>query len=133
LGTSVSPCKVAADCVFRERLARGASGTVTLPVAATGWLASTPEEEAGEPTFEMYYETYPCDADDSAASVAAAAAAAAPTVLLLNPTGGCTDAWRLSGRDLHSSTFRLNVSAFCGIGGALRGSLRDTEWMLGRW
>jgi hypothetical protein len=24
-----------------------------------------------------------------------------------------------SGRGLHSSTFRLNVSAFCGIGGAL--------------
>jgi len=25
------------------------------------------------------------------------------------------------GRGLHSSTFRLNVSAFCGIGGAFRG------------
>jgi len=25
------------------------------------------------------------------------------------------------GRGLHSSTFRLNVSTFCGIGGALRG------------
>ena len=24
----------------------------------------------------------------------------------------------LAGRDLHSSTFQLNVSAFCGIGGA---------------
>jgi TPR repeat protein len=24
------------------------------------------------------------------------------------------------GRGLHSSTFRLNISAFCGIGGALR-------------
>jgi len=28
-----------------------------------------------------------------------------------------------SGRSLHSSTFRLNVSAFCGIGGAFRGYL----------
>ena len=27
----------------------------------------------------------------------------------------------LDGRGLHSSTFRLNVSAFCGIGGAFRG------------
>jgi hypothetical protein len=27
----------------------------------------------------------------------------------------------LTGRGLHSSTFRLNVSAFCGIGGAIRG------------
>ena len=27
------------------------------------------------------------------------------------------------GRDLHSSTFPLNVSAFCGIGGACRGHL----------
>ena len=25
------------------------------------------------------------------------------------------------GRGLHSSTFRLNLSAFCGIGGAVRG------------
>jgi len=30
---------------------------------------------------------------------------------------------RLLGMGLHSSTFRLNVSAFCGIGGALRGCL----------
>jgi len=28
------------------------------------------------------------------------------------------------GRGLHWSTFRLNVSVFCGIGGALRGCLR---------
>jgi hypothetical protein len=27
------------------------------------------------------------------------------------------------GRGLHPSTFRLNVSAFCGIGGAFRGYL----------
>jgi hypothetical protein len=27
------------------------------------------------------------------------------------------------GRGLHWSTFRLNVSAFCGMGGALRGDL----------
>ena len=27
------------------------------------------------------------------------------------------------GRGLHSSTFRLKVSAFCGIGGALKGCL----------
>jgi hypothetical protein len=29
------------------------------------------------------------------------------------------------GRGLHSSTFWLNVSAFCGIGGAIRGCLGD--------
>jgi len=29
----------------------------------------------------------------------------------------------MGGRGLHSSTFRLNVSAFCGIGGALRDCL----------
>jgi hypothetical protein len=29
----------------------------------------------------------------------------------------------LGGRGLHSSTFRLNVSALCGIGGAFRGCL----------
>jgi len=29
------------------------------------------------------------------------------------------------GRGLHSSTFRLNVSAFCVIGGAFRGWLRS--------
>jgi len=29
----------------------------------------------------------------------------------------------VSGRGLHSSTFRLNLSAFCAIGGAFRGSL----------
>jgi hypothetical protein len=28
-----------------------------------------------------------------------------------------------AGRGLHSFTFRLNVSNFCGIGGALRGCL----------
>ena len=30
-----------------------------------------------------------------------------------------------AGRGLHSSTFRLNVSGFCGIGGAFRGSFGD--------
>jgi hypothetical protein len=29
----------------------------------------------------------------------------------------------MCGRGLHSSTFRLNVSAFCGIGGVSRGCL----------
>jgi hypothetical protein len=33
--------------------------------------------------------------------------------------GGCLH--RVGGRGLHSSTFRLNVSAFCGIGGAFSG------------
>jgi len=30
---------------------------------------------------------------------------------------------RNPGRGLHSSTFRLNISVFCGIGGAFRGCL----------
>ena len=30
-----------------------------------------------------------------------------------------------AGRGLHSSTFQLNVSAYCGIGGAFRGCLRS--------
>jgi len=30
---------------------------------------------------------------------------------------------RNTGRGLHSSTFQLNVSAFCGIGGAFRGCI----------
>jgi hypothetical protein len=30
---------------------------------------------------------------------------------------------RVRGRGLHSSTFWLNLSAFCGIGGAFRGCL----------
>ena len=34
---------------------------------------------------------------------------------------GGDDAWKHIGRGLHSSTFRLNVSAFSGIGGASRG------------
>ena len=29
----------------------------------------------------------------------------------------------ITGRGLHSSTFQLNLSAFCGIGGAFRGCL----------
>ena len=33
------------------------------------------------------------------------------------------------GRGLHSSTFRLNLSADCGIGGACRGSLRGVGGM----
>jgi hypothetical protein len=31
------------------------------------------------------------------------------------------------GRGLHSSTFRLNVSAFCGLGGACRGCIRGLQ------
>jgi hypothetical protein len=34
---------------------------------------------------------------------------------------GYTNLYHLEGRGLHSSTFRLNVSAFCGIWGAFRG------------
>lgn len=56
------------------------------------------QQEAGEATFDMYYETYPAlaaaaAADPAAADPAAAvfAAVAAPTALILNPTGGCTD------------------------------------------
>jgi len=36
---------------------------------------------------------------------------------------GNTLIFLLAGRGLHSSTFRLDVSAFCGIGGAFRGFL----------
>ena len=35
------------------------------------------------------------------------------------------------GRGLHSFTFRLNVSALCGIGGAYRGCLRGVMGYLG--
>jgi len=41
-----------------------------------------------------------------------------PTVLGLEPFIPLTDL--LHGRGLHSSTFQLNVSAFCAIGGAFR-------------
>ena len=34
-------------------------------------------------------------------------------------------------RGLHSSTFRLNVSAFCGIGGAFKGCLGGVQEVLG--
>jgi len=47
---------------------------------------------------------------------AAASAASAGTIVTPPPHSA-------PGRGLHSSTFRLNVSAFYGIGGALRGSL----------
>jgi len=36
-----------------------------------------------------------------------------------------------SGRGLHSSTSQLNLSAFCGIGGALRGYVARDEGVLG--
>jgi len=35
------------------------------------------------------------------------------------------------GRGLHSSTFWLNLSAFCGIGGACRGCLKRTRGVSG--
>jgi len=37
----------------------------------------------------------------------------------------------LLGRGLHSSTFRLNVSAFCGIGVAIRGCPGAVQGVLG--
>jgi hypothetical protein len=37
----------------------------------------------------------------------------------------------VSGRGLHSSTCRLNVSAVCGIGGTLRGCLGGVEEISG--
>ena len=37
--------------------------------------------------------------------------------------GSYFDSYAHLGRGLHSSTFRLNLSAFCGIGGAFRGCL----------
>ena len=37
----------------------------------------------------------------------------------------------LLGRGLHSSTFRPNVSACCGIGSAFRGCLEGMERVLG--
>jgi len=36
-----------------------------------------------------------------------------------------------AGRGLHSSTFRLNVSGFCGIGGAYRGRMGGVYGGLG--
>jgi len=41
------------------------------------------------------------------------------------------DLTRNLGRGLHSSNFRLNVSAFCGIGGAFGGSLDCVEEVSG--
>ena len=38
---------------------------------------------------------------------------------------------RVAGRGLHSSTFWLNVSAFCGIGGASRGCFEGIEEVSG--
>ena len=35
----------------------------------------------------------------------------------------------LQGRGIHSSTFQLNISALCGIGGAFRGCLRG-DWQV---
>ena len=66
------------------------------------------------------------------AAVASAAAASAAWSNLHKAGGGdgsigeLLPSWRnirVNGRGLHPSTFRLNVSAFCGIGGAYRGSL----------
>jgi hypothetical protein len=37
----------------------------------------------------------------------------------------------IPGRGLHSFTFQLNLSAFCGIGGAWRGYLRGVHEVLG--
>jgi len=34
------------------------------------------------------------------------------------------------GRGLHPSTFRLNVSALCGIGGAFMGGIGGVQWVL---
>jgi len=34
-------------------------------------------------------------------------------------------------RGLHSSTFRLNLSAFCGIGGTFRGCLGGVQGVIG--
>jgi len=34
------------------------------------------------------------------------------------------------GRGLHSSTFQLDVSAFCGIGGAIRGCSEGVQEVL---
>ena len=39
----------------------------------------------------------------------------------------------IRGRGLHSSTFRLNLGAFCGIGGAFRGCLGGDWRVLGRY
>ena len=38
---------------------------------------------------------------------------------------------RTRGRGLHSSTFRLNVSALCGVGGAIRDCLGGVEEVSG--
>jgi hypothetical protein len=43
----------------------------------------------------------------------------------------CIRGWRDGGRGLHSSTFRLNVSAFRGIGGASRGCVGGVKGLLG--
>jgi len=51
-----------------------------------------------------------------------------------NTSPGLLDGIRrqlVPGRGLHSSTFRLNVSAFCGIGGALRGYSRGVYEVVG--
>jgi len=45
-----------------------------------------------------------------------------------SPTSGWSSP---KARGLHSSTFRLNVSAFCGTGGAFRGCLRSVWEVLG--
>ena len=43
---------------------------------------------------------------------------------------GAADSTAAAGRGLHSSIFWLNVSAFCGIGGAFRGCLVGVSKLL---
>jgi WD40 repeat protein len=47
---------------------------------------------------------------------------APPLVLTAGGMDGVVALWDV-GKGLHSSTFRLNLSAFCGIGGTFRGFL----------
>jgi len=64
----------------------------------------------------------------------ATSASMAPTAVPTSEGGvGVGGGGRSTGvgsRGLHSSTFRLNVSAFCGIGGACRGRLGFVEEVL---
>ena len=80
-----------------------------------------------------------CYSEDVSAAAAAATAAARAVaevarkrrVAEMRAGKAATDA-AVSGRGLHSSTFRLNLSAFCGTGGAYRGGLRgDSEVLWG--
>ena len=102
--------------------ATAAASAVTAKAVAAATVTSEPVTTVAIASEAVAAAAFTIEATAAAAAAGGKVIAGPHLRPELVPVLGNLPAWPAA-RGLHSSTFRLNVSSFCGMGGAIRGCL----------